>query len=205
MIHHSPSAAADGAQMQKIPRSRAVGHVRKDNEMIIIVIIAVFLIGVVIILWLVSRSARPKIGEIAPANVLQKKYGLYAENRPEIKLDYTKVPDDLQHLIPLAEKWGIGDDIIRSDFEDKATYAEKKELYDAIFYIHDRIGEWLDSFGDNIFFEEHSAFMYMLTANEEIMFDIKTEDRKPEDDFEIQLKRLRAEMDKNKKSTDNTD
>ena len=53
--------------------------------------------------------------DIAPASDLQRHFGLYAGNRPVIHLDPALVPSDLRHLIPLAEKWGIGDDLIRTD------------------------------------------------------------------------------------------
>jgi len=61
------------------------------------------------------------MNKILPAEEMQKKHRLYAGNRPKIKLDKHKVPKDLHKLIPLAEKWGIGDDIIRADFEEKTS------------------------------------------------------------------------------------
>jgi len=89
-----------------------------------------FILGIIILVVaiILARRWRKKMevySEIAPAHVLQKHFNLFAENRPTIILDSNKVPDDLRHLIPLAEKWGIGDDIIRCDFEGKATYEEK--------------------------------------------------------------------------------
>jgi hypothetical protein len=53
--------------------------------------------------------------EILPAGEMRKKYGLTAENRPVIKLDAAKVPSELRHLIPLAEQFGVSDDLIRAD------------------------------------------------------------------------------------------
>ena len=57
--------------------------------------------------------------EIVPTGEMQKMYGLYAENRPIVKLDPEKVPPSLRHLIPLAEKWRITDGIIRGGFRKK--------------------------------------------------------------------------------------
>ncbi|MBI2921689.1 MAG: hypothetical protein HYY18_11455 [Planctomycetes bacterium] len=53
--------------------------------------------------------------EILPARELREKYGLTAANRPEVRLDPSRVPSDLHPLIPYAEIWGISDDLIRED------------------------------------------------------------------------------------------
>ena len=125
--------------------------------------------------WLLNRRSRPKIGEIAPAHILQEKYGLYAENRPEIKLDPAKVPEGLRALIPYAEEWGMGDDIIRNDFIEKSTDAEKQELHDALSEPYERITAWLDSFGENTMSDEAAAFMYMQLALDEMGIHILDE------------------------------
>jgi hypothetical protein len=49
--------------------------------------------------------------EILPAGEMRAKYGLKAENRPTIILDAGKVPVALRHLIPLAESFGVSDDL----------------------------------------------------------------------------------------------
>src|SRR5262249_32483227 len=113
------------------------------------------------------RSSRPKHGEILPAGEMQKKYNLYAENRPEIRIDSMHVPEDLRDLIPMAEKWGIGDDIIRGDFCEKASHDEKVSLVDAVKGRTDRINKWLDSFGSAMS-QDAGAFMYMLLALDEM-------------------------------------
>lgn len=49
--------------------------------------------------------------QILPAGEMQEQYGLTAENRPRIKLNPTNVLVPLRHLIPLAERFGISDDL----------------------------------------------------------------------------------------------
>ena len=66
--------------------------------------------------------------EVASGKVLRQKYGLTAENRPVIHLDPARVPEQLRRWIPLAERWGIGDDLIRDDCVEKATPDELREL-----------------------------------------------------------------------------
>lgn len=127
----------------------------------------------------IFRRNRPKVGKIASSRVLQKKYDLYAENRPVIKLNPNNVPQHLSHLIPLAEKWGIGDDIIRGDFEAKATEAEKKELHDALYSPYEKITDWLNSF--DTLSEEAAAFMYMQLALDEMGIYILEEKKKSMD------------------------
>lgn len=106
---------------------------------------------------------------ILPASELQRQHGLYAENRPALRLDSQRVPPHLHDLIPLAETWGIGDDIIRFDFEQKATETARRELVTSLGGRLDAIQEWLDSQprGQAIS-EEAAAFMYLLAAYDEV-------------------------------------
>jgi hypothetical protein len=81
--------------------------------------------------------------EVASGKELREKCGLTAENRPTIRLDASRVPVQFRQWIPLAERWGIGDDLIRDDCVHKATPDELRELlafgdaYDAV------LTEWL--------------------------------------------------------------
>jgi hypothetical protein len=103
--------------------------------------------------------------EILPAKEMQKKYGLYAENRPEIKIDSMKVPEYLRDLIPMAEKWGVGDDIIRPDIEEKTSETEKQAFQTALRDRTKQVNDWLDSFTrEQPMSEEAGYFMYMLEA-----------------------------------------
>lgn len=81
--------------------------------------------------------------EVASGKELREKYGLTAENRPTIHIDPSRVPVQFRRWIPLAERWGIGDDLIRDDSVHKATPDELSELlafgdaYDSV------LTEWL--------------------------------------------------------------
>ena len=66
--------------------------------------------------------------EIASGADLQKRYGLTAENRPTIRLESSLVPEPFRRWIPLAEQWGIGDDLIREDCVMEATTQELQDL-----------------------------------------------------------------------------
>lgn len=112
-------------------------------------------------------------GEIGTHSELQKKYNLFAENRPIIKLNSKKVPKDLIDLIPLAEKWDIGDDIIRDDFQEKSSDEEKQELKEKLKDRIERIDEWTMSFENGKqMTKEAEAFMYMSIGFDEMqLFD----------------------------------
>jgi hypothetical protein len=84
------------------------------------------------------------------------------------RLDANNVPADLRHLVPLAERWGIGDDVDRNAAVDRATPAERAELERAVAPVHDRITAWLNSFGQQPMPDEAAAFMYMQLALEEM-------------------------------------
>jgi hypothetical protein len=85
------------------------------------------------------------------------------------RLDSAAVPVDLRHLVPLAERWGIGDDVDRNDRVRSATAAEREELQSAITPLYARITAWLDSFGGGAMSDEAAAFMYMQLALEEML------------------------------------
>ncbi len=114
--------------------------------------------------WWWQWRRRPWRSEIAPAHVLQRRYNLYAENRPVIRLDASRVPEHLRDLIPLAEKWGIGDDIIRFDFVEKSAATERNELLRVVGSRFDKVEAWLITAGTGTMSEEMCAFMYMTTA-----------------------------------------
>lgn len=122
------------------------------------------------------RRARSRRG-ILPAYDLQKNFGLYAENRPILELDPAQVPAHLRHLVSLAEKWGVGDDIIRNDLIDKSSSAERRELHDAMYEPFERMTEWLNSFAGQPLSPEAEAFMYMQTALDEMGYYILEEKR----------------------------
>ena len=87
---------------------------------------------------------------------------------PALELDAGKVPEDLRSLVPLASRWGIGDDVDRNAKVDRATDAERAELKNAIDPLATRITAWLDSFPVGSMSDEAAAFMYMQLALEEM-------------------------------------
>jgi hypothetical protein len=90
---------------------------------------------------------------------------------PARHLDPQQVPADLTHLVPLAERWGIGDDVERNARVDRATPADREELRAALQPHQARITGWLDSFGQGAMTDEAAAFMYMQLALEEMQAD----------------------------------
>jgi len=87
---------------------------------------------------------------------------------PALQLDASKVPEDLRSLVPLAARWGIGDDVDRNAKVDKATDSERAELKNAVDPLSTRITAWLDSFPSGAMSDEAAAFMYMQLALEEM-------------------------------------
>jgi hypothetical protein len=83
-------------------------------------------------------------------------------------LDPAKVPADLRDLVPLAQRWGIGDDVIRAERVKQATDAERAQLRSAFGPKQTRVTAWLNSFGQGPMPEEAAAFMYTQLAIEEM-------------------------------------
>jgi hypothetical protein len=89
-------------------------------------------------------------------------------DRAATRVDPKEVPGDLRDLIPLAERWGVGDDSSRAWLVDRASTEEKHELRVALEGRGDRIGAWLDSFGEGPFSDSAGAFLYLMEAVEEM-------------------------------------
>jgi hypothetical protein len=81
--------------------------------------------------------------ELLSVDEMRKKYGLTAEDRPRIRLNARNVPENLQHLIPLAEFWGVGDDLIREDMVRKAPNQAIRELKRIIDLHENQLDHWL--------------------------------------------------------------
>jgi hypothetical protein len=85
-------------------------------------------------------------------------------------LESENVPENLRHLAPLAEKWGIGDDVERAQLVERASPADREALIRAITPHQSEITAWLDSFGMDPMSDEAAAFMYMQLAVEEMSY-----------------------------------
>lgn len=93
------------------------------------------------------------------------------EYRDQLELQKDKVPARLQHLLPLAEQFGVGDGRCRVFFLRQATPAQRQWLRAAAAEHDEEIVTWLDSFPEGEMSKEAAAFMYMLAAEEEMDLD----------------------------------
>lgn len=84
------------------------------------------------------------------------------------QLDPAEVPEALRLLVPLAQTWGIGDDVERAEYIARASVADREALRQAIAPHQARITAWLDSFGADPMSDEAAAFMYMQLAVEQM-------------------------------------
>ena len=112
-----------------------------------------------------ATTKRPKF-EVLPAGVARKKYGLYAEDRAVLPLNPKNVPKSLRHLIPLAQRWGECDDIIREDINKKSSKQERKALKQAIAENIELLEQWLagPKAAGPTFSKEYIAFSAMVMA-----------------------------------------
>ncbi len=86
----------------------------------------------------------PRPYDVLPSGEMREKYGLKAENLPKISLNPQNVPEGLRSLIPYAERWGIGDDIIRTDTLKAASREELQDLVSAVSkFSEDAFDDWL--------------------------------------------------------------
>lgn len=81
--------------------------------------------------------------EVASGKTLIEKYGLTEESRPVITLDSEKVPENFRLLIPLAEEWGISDDLIRNDVISKANPSDLQTMVKLVYAYEELLDDWL--------------------------------------------------------------
>jgi hypothetical protein len=90
----------------------------------------------------VARKQKLEFG-VMPASEMRAMHGLTADNRPTILLDPSAVPPALRHLIPLAERFGISDDLIREDVVVQSPAADLAAMRSAVEAHNDAFDEWL--------------------------------------------------------------
>ncbi len=89
--------------------------------------------------------------------------------------DESKVPPELRDLIPLAKKWGVGDDLIRGELVRRASPEERAELVARVAPREDQILDYIESFGwlsaENPLPDEAARLMYLTDAMREVPVD----------------------------------
>jgi len=81
--------------------------------------------------------------EIHSLEKMKRRYYPPGEASPQIQIDPEQVPESLRHLILLAERWGISDDVLRADAVHSASPDEVSRLRDAIERHDDLLDKWL--------------------------------------------------------------
>src|SRR6185295_970852 len=81
--------------------------------------------------------------EVGESRELRERHGLNAENRPPIRLDPSRVPEKFRRWIPLAERWGIADDLTREDCVSKASTGELQDLLAFRNAYDEVLAQWL--------------------------------------------------------------
>jgi hypothetical protein len=81
--------------------------------------------------------------EVLPGDEMRRKYYSPSEAPPMVRLDPSKVPLPLRELVPLAERWGISDDILREDYVSQASPEDVTALRQAVNSNRRTLNEWL--------------------------------------------------------------
>lgn len=92
---------------------------------------------------MVKMNQPNKHFEILSVAEMRKKYYWPDEQSPVVSIDPKNVPEPLRCLIPLAERWGISDDILRSNARQKASAEELAYLKAAMTRFDDELDDWL--------------------------------------------------------------
>lgn len=134
--------------------------------------------------------------DVGAAWLLQQKYGLYAENRPEIAIDPAQVPDELKPLIPTAERWAIGCDITRLDYIHKQPPADVRHFHEFVRPFRRAIDAWLDALPDDFaeWPDAAGSFMYLAKAHDEAYEPTPEEIRLRDERWERETRPKRMEQ-----------
>lgn len=81
--------------------------------------------------------------EVVSVGEARARFGFGPDQRPILRLDPQRVPPNLHDLIPLAEKWGIADDLVREACASNAEAGELDELVKRVKMREDELDEWL--------------------------------------------------------------
>jgi len=96
-----------------------------------------------------------------------RKHHLKAEDRPDIRVPAESLPEGLRTLAPLAECWGISDDVIRINCIKAAAPEERAELLSAVEQHRSELTAWLEN-TDVAQSEAWTAVAFMETAASEM-------------------------------------
>src|SRR5262249_39719921 len=102
------------------------------------------------------RRLRRRVEGEAFTRTLRSEREICEEARARIRIDPALVPAGLRDLVPLARRWGIGDDACRGYLGRRATREERRELR----AIRDRVEEivdWIKSFPERGMSDEAAA------------------------------------------------
>jgi hypothetical protein len=127
-----------------------------------VVVIVVVVIALALVWWFQGGPAPVATGPEDPQEVERQILEEFAQ-----QIDAQSVPEHLRDLIPLAERWGIGDDMARGDLMRVASEEEKRRFQEALRGRTGQVTAWLDSFGGGPMPEAAVPFMYMLEALDE--------------------------------------
>ena len=91
-----------------------------------------------------------------------------AREHAQSGIDASSVPASLRALLPIAQRFGVGDDPCRTYFVSRATKAERTRALELVGPHLDIVQEWLDTFTPGSLPPEAAAFFWLLEALEEM-------------------------------------
>ena len=108
--------------------------------------------------------------EILIVSIFGKDMGIFVPKQPvkPPQLVAAEVPESLRDLIPLAIKFGVGDDVDRGDIMKAASAKELDELEAMVIPRAQEISDWLDTFPETAISDTASFFLYLGSACDEV-------------------------------------
>ena len=79
----------------------------------------------------------------SPLAQMKRDYPDFLSSERKGRLNPANVPPGLRHYVPLAEVWGLTDDLDREDLVARAPDVAKQHLARSIEEIDDELDKWL--------------------------------------------------------------
>jgi hypothetical protein len=113
--------------------------------------------------------------DVASGKDLRLKYKIDLMHYRKIRLEPEHVPDNLKHLIPYAEAFGISDDLLRNDVINMTDEDSLRNLIKLVNESYKTINEWLGVVDPKTpeFSNEYIAFVNLRIAVDEATVHLK--------------------------------
>lgn len=95
---------------------------------------------------------------------------IFKKKEPRLKIDPSKIPDNLKVVLPFLKEYSVSDDSERDELVENMSNDQKTALKETIFPVMPEIESYLDSFESKPFTHEASLILSLAELVAELRF-----------------------------------